>query len=82
MSGNLSRDLASTSKTGDGGGIELALAGAFFGFVGYMLDRQFGTLPVFLLVGFLFGFIGSSISFYYRYKAQMAKYDDPEDGGI
>ncbi len=62
----------------DGGGIEIALSGVVFGLLGLWLDSAIGTTPAFFIVGFLFGFIGSSISFYYRYKHKMAQLDSDD----
>ena len=42
-------------------GIQVAVSFAFYMLGGYWLDKKFSTLPLFLLIGILFG----SISFVY-----------------
>lgn len=37
-------------------GYELLIATFFFGFIGFMLDKQFGTVPLFTLLLFFVGF--------------------------
>jgi len=59
----------------DGGGIELGLAGVVFGLFGLWIDKKIGTTPVLFIGFFLFGFLGSAFSFYYRFKEQMDFYD-------
>ena len=42
-------------------GLQVAVSFAFYMLGGYWLDKKFSTLPIFLLIGILFG----SISFVY-----------------
>jgi F0F1-type ATP synthase assembly protein I len=39
-------------------GVQIAASIAFFMFVGYWVDKQINTSPIFLLVGFVMGMIG------------------------
>ena len=58
-----------------GGGIELALASVVFGLLGLWIDSKIGTTPALFIGFFLFGFLGSAFSSYYRFKEQMAAHD-------
>lgn len=75
------RDLTVTSRpsrlTGhvnqSTGGYELVLSAVVFGLIGWWLDRKLGWTP-YLLVSFtILGFVGSTVSIYYRYQAQIEK---------
>ena len=55
------------------GGYELVLSAVVFGLIGWWLDRRLGWTP-FLLVSFtILGFVGATVSIYYRYRAQIEK---------
>ena len=53
------------------GAYELVLSALLVGAFGYLLDRWFGTGPIFVLAFGIFGFIGAAASLYYRYKYQV-----------
>jgi hypothetical protein len=55
------------------GGLELTLSAAALGLAGWWLDRRLGTSPILLLTCGFLGFIGSALSLYYRYVAQIAR---------
>ena len=44
-----------------GAGLTLTASVVLFGVGGYFLDRQFGTLPLFLVVGTVLGMVGGFI---------------------
>jgi F0F1-type ATP synthase assembly protein I len=44
-----------------GAGLTMAVATGLFAYGGYLLDGVVGTLPLFLIVGTLLGFVGGSI---------------------
>jgi F0F1-type ATP synthase assembly protein I len=52
-------------------GIEAAIIVALFLGVGYVLDRIFGTMPVFMIVFVLLGAIGLFAKLKYRYDDRM-----------
>ena len=54
------------------GSFELVLGAVLFSLIGLLLDRGLGTIPLFTLILGFAGFIGATVSIYYRYKAQMA----------
>ncbi len=39
-------------------GVQIAASIAFFMFIGYWVDKQLNTSPIFLIVGFIMGMIG------------------------
>ena len=39
-------------------GVQIAASIAFFMFIGYWVDEQINTSPIFLIVGFIMGMIG------------------------
>jgi len=55
------------------GSYELVLGAVLFGLIGLLIDRRFGTTPVFLLLLTIAGLAGASISIYYRYKHRIAQ---------
>lgn len=57
------------------GSYELAASGVIFGLLGFWLDRKFGTTPWLIIGGTLFGFIGSGISMYYRFRNQTLQFE-------
>ena len=68
------------------GSFELVLGAVLFSLIGLVVDRSVGTLPLFTMLFAFAGFVGATISIYYRYKAQMASQDRTpaaaEDQGI
>lgn len=57
------------------GSFELVLSAALLGGLGFGVDRWLGTTP-WLTIGFtVFGLVGSIVSIYYRYRAQMARFE-------
>jgi F0F1-type ATP synthase assembly protein I len=52
-------------------GIEAAVILALFLGVGYVLDRIFGTMPIFMIVFVLLGAIGLFAKLKYRYDDRM-----------
>ena len=63
-----SRPRLSNQLRQSNGGLELALAALVLGLFGWWLDGRLGTSPWLLIVFSLFGFVGSSVSKYYRFK--------------
>lgn len=55
-------------------GIEFASMILGLGFVGYYIDKKFGSSPLFLIVGIFFGFI-SGIYRLYRISKLISKND-------
>jgi F0F1-type ATP synthase assembly protein I len=54
---------------------ELIVTPAVFGAIGYGLDRVLGILPVLTIVFGAFGVVGTFLSFWYRYDAQMRQHE-------
>ena len=50
---------------------ELALTPAVLGVAGWLVDRQLEVTPLFTLIAFFLGVIGTSLSLWYRYDATM-----------
>ena len=50
---------------------ELALTPAICGVLGWLLDQRLEVTPLFTLVAFFLGVIGTSLSLWYRYDATM-----------
>lgn len=61
-----SRDLNRSS-----GGFELAFVAAILGGLGLLLDRWVGTTPLFTLVLFLLGIVGTVVKLFLGYDHQM-----------
>ncbi len=55
------------------GSYELAVAVVILGFAGWLADRWLETLPIFTAVFSVLGFLGASISIYYRYRESIAR---------
>ena len=51
---------------------EFVMTPVLFGAIGYLLDRIFGTLPVFTIILTVFCFVGVGVKMYYGYQADMA----------
>lgn len=50
---------------------ELALTPAVLGVLGWLIDQRLELTPLFTLVAFFLGVIGTSLSLWYRYDAAM-----------
>ena len=50
---------------------ELALTPAICGVLGWLVDQRLEVTPLFTLVAFFLGVIGTSVSLWYRYDATM-----------
>jgi len=58
-------------------GMQFALTIVVMAFVGHWLDQRLGTLPLFLILGVLLGFIGGTISMIKRVSpTQRSQPDD------
>lgn len=55
---------------------ELALTPAVLGVGGWFIDRHLEVTPLFTLVLFFLGVIGTSLSLWYRYDAAMAAHEE------
>ncbi len=53
--------------------IEVVLTPVIFFGIGFLVDRHFHTVPVFSLVGVLFGAVGSTLKLYYSVIVQRDK---------
>ena len=69
--------LLARSATQGAGSYELVFAGVVLGLIGFGIDRLIGTTPILLIVFTVLGFIGASISLFYRYKAEIGQVDGP-----
>jgi F0F1-type ATP synthase assembly protein I len=56
-------------------GIEAAIVVALFLGIGYVLDRIFGTMPVFMIIFVLLGAIGLFAKLKYRYDDRMEEHE-------
>lgn len=54
---------------------ELALTPAVIGFLGYLLDRWLGMVPVFTIVFFLVAMVGLVARLWYAYDAEMRRHE-------
>lgn len=55
------------------GSFELVLSAVILGLIGLFIDRQVGTTPVFTVVLTVAGFVGATLSVYYRYRHRIAQ---------
>lgn len=65
--------LADLQLNQSSGAYELVLSAVVFGLIGFLIDRQIGSTPVFLLIFSIAGLAGATISLYYRYKHRIAE---------
>lgn len=56
-------------------GLELVIPTVVFTLLGLGLDSLLGTKPLFLLVGFVWGVVGTFVSQYYKYRARSEALD-------
>jgi len=56
-------------------GLELVVPTVVFTLLGLWLDHALGTKPLFLLVGFAFGAVGTFVAQYYKYRARSEALD-------
>jgi F0F1-type ATP synthase assembly protein I len=71
MDNNDKRDLYNGFGDGLARAFEYAVTPGIFGFLGYLLDRAIGTLPIFTIVFTLVCVVGMFIQTYYTYDARM-----------
>ena len=57
-------------------GLELVVPTVVFTLLGLWADSSWGTAPLFLIVGFVFGAVGTYASQYYKYRARSAINDE------
>lgn len=57
-------------------GLELVVPTVVFTLLGLWADSSFGTAPLFLILGFVFGAVGTFASQYYRYQARSEINDE------
>jgi Putative F0F1-ATPase subunit Ca2+/Mg2+ transporter len=57
-------------------GLELVVPTVVFTLLGLWADSSWGTAPLFLVVGFVFGAAGTYASQYYRYRARSEALDE------
>jgi len=57
-------------------GLELVVPTVVFTLLGLWADSSWGTAPLFLVVGFVFGAVGTYASQYYRYRARSEINDE------
>jgi F0F1-type ATP synthase assembly protein I len=57
-------------------GLELVVPTVVFTLLGLWADSSWGTAPLFLIVGFLFGAAGTYATQYYRYRARSEVHDE------
>jgi F0F1-type ATP synthase assembly protein I len=57
-------------------GLELVVPTVVFALLGLWADSSWGTAPLFLILGVLFGAIGTYVTQYYRYRARSEINDE------
>ena len=62
-----------------GHGFDAAIVVALFFGLGFLLDRLFGTTPLFMIAMTIFGAIGVFVRFWYRYDATMTEHERVRD---
>ena len=53
--------------------LSLVAGPVLFGFLGYLLDQELGTSPLFVVAFGLLAFLGAVLALYFRYQAAMAR---------
>ena len=56
-------------------GFELALTPTLFGFLGYLLDRVVGTVPLFTVTFAVLALVGAAYMLWFRYEQQMRQHE-------
>lgn len=56
------------------GSYELVLGAVIFALFGLVVDRVLGTTPWLTVAFAVFGFVGATVSIYFRYQHSMAEY--------
>ena len=56
-------------------GFELALTPTLFGFLGYLLDRAVGTVPLFTVTFAVLALAGAASMLWFRYDQQMREHE-------
>jgi F0F1-type ATP synthase assembly protein I len=56
-------------------GFELAVTPALFGFLGYVIDRWLGIVPVLTIVFLLFALVGMFVKIWYAYDGEMKRHE-------
>jgi F0F1-type ATP synthase assembly protein I len=70
-------NVQSPSRGSDlGRGAEFAMMVALFVGLGYLLDRIFGTKPVFMIVLFVLSIVGQFASMWYGYDQRMRELEE------
>ena len=57
-------------------GLELVVPTVVFTLLGLWADRSWGTAPLFVILGFVLGAVGTFASQYYRYRARSEINDE------
>jgi F0F1-type ATP synthase assembly protein I len=57
-------------------GLELVVPTVVFTLLGFWADRALGTAPLFLILGVVFGAVGTYANQYYRYRARSEALDE------
>lgn len=74
------RRLAAPYRSGGNDGLSQAVGFAAgplsFGLVGWLIDGLLGTAPVFLVLLACLGVIGSFVTFYFRYHAEVEQAEE------
>jgi F0F1-type ATP synthase assembly protein I len=53
--------------------LSLVVGPVLFAFIGWILDRAFGTGPLFVIALGIFGFLAAVTALYYRYNAAIER---------
>jgi F0F1-type ATP synthase assembly protein I len=72
---NDKRDLYNGFGDGLARAFEYAVTPAIFGFLGYLLDRAIGTVPVFTIILALLCVVGMFLKTWYAYDATMRAHE-------
>jgi hypothetical protein len=72
---NDKRDLYNGFGDGLARAFEYAVTPAIFGFLGYLLDRAIGTVPVFTIILALLCVVGMFLKTWYAYDATMKAHE-------
>jgi len=72
---NDKRDLYNGFGDGLARAFEYAVTPAIFGFLGYLLDRAIGTMPIFTIVLALLCVVGMFLKTWYAYDASMKAHE-------